>query len=186
MNHPWGFNEVHQVVVEAAAERVYRAVRELDMRRSPVIRLLFRLREAPYRLWRRDFTTPGLPYRITEFSKIGFIQLAENPPNEFVIGLIGRFWLLDFDIRTLDPDGFRDFARPGYAKAAANFHVEPLGPRLSNLATETRVVCYGRKAKQRFRAYWSLIRPFSGLVRREWLRLAKMDAEIESILRPGE
>ena len=45
------------------------------------------------------------------------------------------------------------------------------------LSTETRILCLGPKALKRFRAYWMVIRPFSGIVRKEWLRIAKKMAE---------
>ena len=36
--------------------------------------------------------------------------------------------------------------------------------------TETRVLCRDRRARRAFRLYWLAIRPFSGLIRRRWLR----------------
>jgi hypothetical protein len=36
--------------------------------------------------------------------------------------------------------------------------------------TETRVLASDADARRRFRAYWLVVRPWSGAVRREWLR----------------
>jgi len=48
------------------------------------------------------------------------------------------------------------------------------------VATETRVISYGRPAKLFFRIYWQLIAPFSGLIRREMLRMIEREMENDS------
>jgi hypothetical protein len=45
------------------------------------------------------------------------------------------------------------------------------------LSTETRVSAADPSARRRFRLYWLAIRPFSGLIRRVWLRAIKRRAE---------
>lgn len=47
------------------------------------------------------------------------------------------------------------------------------------LATETEVEADGRRAALAFRAYWLVVGPFSGLVRRDWLRAAGRRAGAE-------
>jgi hypothetical protein len=47
----------------------------------------------------------------------------------------------------------------------------------SRLATETTVEPADAEARRRFLRYWGLIRPFSGLVRRSWLRAAARAAQ---------
>lgn len=47
------------------------------------------------------------------------------------------------------------------------------------LATETRVFLTDERSRRRFAAYWLVVRPFSGLVRRSWLAAAKRRAEGE-------
>ncbi len=42
---------------------------------------------------------------------------------------------------------------------------------------ETRIQCTSFWSRTHFALYWSLIRPFSGLIRRGWLRLIKQHAE---------
>lgn len=171
------FGEFHQALALASPERLYRATQDLDMRRSPLVGGLMLLRELPVRLARRDFSSQGLGRSLEQMRAFGFILLADQPPREMVLGLVGRFWNLSPQIIRLPPGEFRDFNQPGYAKVASNFLVEPLGPGLARLSTETRVLCLGPEAKARFRAYWTLIRPFSGLIRREWLRLARLAGE---------
>ena len=43
--------------------------------------------------------------------------------------------------------------------------------------TETRVYCLDEVSRKRFKLYWMLIRPFSGLIRREILQAVKRNAE---------
>ncbi len=38
------------------------------------------------------------------------------------------------------------------------------------LSTETRVQLTDARSRRSFRRYWLVVRPFSGLVRRAWLR----------------
>jgi hypothetical protein len=45
------------------------------------------------------------------------------------------------------------------------------------LATETWVETRGLRTHLLFRAYWTVIGPFSGLIRRTFLRVAKRRAE---------
>ena len=48
------------------------------------------------------------------------------------------------------------------------------------LSTETRIRCFGRSALWKFRLYWTLIAPFSGLIRKAILKRVKIDAESEA------
>jgi hypothetical protein len=54
-------------------------------------------------------------------------------------------------------------------KIAIAFEAQPI-PGGSRLATETRVKALDERALRRFRLYWLAIGPFSGLIRRRWLR----------------
>ena len=64
-----------------------------------------------------------------------------------------------------DPaSSFVDFQRPGFAKMAFNFRVDG-----GELTTETRIFLTNTSARWAFGAYWLVIRPFSGWIRREWL-----------------
>jgi hypothetical protein len=173
----WHFAEYHQTIVKAPPGTVFRAVLEAELGRSPLVSLLFRLREIPWRLSRRDFSTKGLGSTLADLIELGFLPLAEEAPREFVFGLVGRFWTINNILVRIESDEFVSFDRPGYAKVAANLQVTPLAGYASRLSTETRIVCLDLAVKGRFRCYWTLIRPFSGLIRREWLRLARQEAE---------
>ena len=110
--------------------------------------------------------------------KSGFVLLGENAPDEIAIGVIGKFWKLSGGRFCEDAANFAAFDRPGYAKAVWNFSLVDLGANITRLATETRVVCSDSASRVRFRVYWALIGPFSGLIRREVLRAIKREAEI--------
>jgi hypothetical protein len=76
----------------------------------------------------------------------------------------------------LDAAALRAWSQPGWIKVAMEFRLEcaPAGTRLS---TETRILATDPSTRRWFGAYWFLIRPFSGLIRRELLRTIARRAE---------
>jgi hypothetical protein len=169
----YDYSEKHETIIRASAENVYRAVNTTDVSRSRIIRGLLSLRglgyASPKTLTLRDMTRDG------------FAVLGENPNKEMVLGLAGKFWTLSGCLQDINAENFRRFQSEGYAKAAWNFALTSAaageGVRLS---TETRVQCFGEKARGSFRFYWRFIRPFSGLIRQEMLGLIKQKAESEN------
>ncbi len=77
----------------------------------------------------------------------------------------------------LTADDFAGFSRPGYAKVAWNFRLRAELPQSTFLSTETRIRCFGLAALWKFRIYWTLVRPFSGLIRKVILKQVKTEAE---------
>ena len=112
------FAERHAVTTAAPPDRVWRALGELDLSRSAVVRTLFRLRGLP----RRALTLDGL-------EDLGFVRLGEVEGGELAYGLIGRFWTPGGGLRRLDPAAFESFAEPGYAKAVWDFRMTAAGSR---------------------------------------------------------
>ena len=156
----------HHIDVEASPEAVYAATRKLDLRRSMLVRILFRLRGLPtHRLDMEGFLA------------FGFVLLDEVPPQELVLGLIGRFWTTRGALQRFEPAVFRAFDQPGFAKAAWTFYLTPQAEGRVRLMTETRVQCTDAASLRRFRRYWWLVGPFSGLIRKEMLRVIKQTAE---------
>lgn len=160
----------HSIDIAAPPSRVYAVSRDLDMSSSPLVRALFGLRCMP---------RSGL--RLQGLTNIGFKTLRDEPGRTVVLGLIGRFWTLRGDLLDFDPADFPSFAAPGYAKATWSFTLE--GSSQTRLTTVTRVLCLDRAARQSFERYWFFVRPFSGLVRQEALRIVKRSAE--SVARPS-
>ena len=64
------------------------------------------------------------------------------------------------------------FRRDGRVTIAVAFWAEPIAQGRSLLRTETRVQASDASARRRFLVYWLAVRPFSGLIRRAWLRAA--------------
>jgi len=170
----------HEVEVRAPAERVWKAARSLDLAGSPVVRALFALRSLPGIFSRKRAARRGLGLDMDGLLKTGFVILAEAPGDEIVLGLVGRFWTLDGGIVRVSPADFVAFDRPGYAVAAWNFTVRGPADGPVRLATETRVRLTDPSSRRRFRAYWTLVGPFSGLIRREMLRTIRNAAEAEA------
>jgi len=160
------FSETHATEVNVPANVVYSSVLACDLGRSAIVRFLFRLRRLP----ECEMTIEGL-------QQIGFRLLARREDREIVFGLIGKFWTSYAGILPFQPEEFVSFDGKGYAKAAGNLLVVPITSHRTRLITETRVQCTSFRSRARFALYWSLIRPFSGLIRREWLRLIKQHAE---------
>ena len=171
--------ERHHVEVRAPIEQVYAAARRLDLGGSGVVRMLFWLRGLPALFLRpsnRD-QAGRLGLTLDALLDSGFVLLDERPNEELVLGLVGRFWTPSGEIQRLTPKGFRDFQRPGYAKAVWNFSLSGWAEGTTLLATETRVLCLDTTSRKRFLPYWAFVGRFSGLIRRQILRSIKRQAE---------
>lgn len=169
--------ERHHLDIHAPIEKVYAAVRELDVSHSRLIRALFMLRGLPAFMFSPRRTQQPLGLNLTALLKSGFVFLGETLPQEIVLGLIGKFWTASGCIQKLDAAGFQNFSIPGFAKAVWNFSLESRETEITRLHTETRVLCLDAASRRRFRLYWLFIRPFSGLVRMEMLRAIKRKTE---------
>ena len=170
-------SEYHETTIRAPINSVYEAVWTADLNRSLIVRLLVTLRGLPSSLSLSDHQRkPNL--NLDALMKSGSVLLGENRPNEIALGLIGRFWTpAGGRCRVKDAEAFRDFDQSGYAKAVWNFSLVEDGPTATRLATETRVRCLDDGSRRRFRLYWSVIGPFSGLIRHEVLRAIRRSSE---------
>jgi hypothetical protein len=162
----------YDTVVDAPVNQVYRAVLETDLGGSLVSRLLMAIRSLG-RQASTSFKFGQLPARG------GFFALANDPPREVVAGVLGRFWAIDGTVADADRSTFEAPLPPGMAKAAWSFRVDD---RASGalLTTETRVLCSDDNARRHFLRYWTLVGPFSGIIRREALRLIRAHAQFTS------
>jgi hypothetical protein len=151
----YDFRERHARRIDAPPEQVFAAVRDLSADDTRVVRVLFRLRGL-----RGDTARPIFQ----QMGRFGFEVVAEEPGRELVVAAIGQPWKLRGGARPRGVD-FRTFDEPGYAKMALNWRFED-----GTLTTETRVQLTDANARRAFRRYWLVIRPFSGLIRRAWLR----------------
>lgn len=159
--------------MKAPRERVWEALLTADMGSSPWSKALLAMRG--YRL--RAFGARGgtFPERLERF---GFTRLEEIPGRELVFGIAGRFWRPDGAlVRIADREAFLVFAEDGRVKAAWNVRVEDADAGHCELSTETRIQYFGAAARRRFRLYWAVVGPFSGILRRSLLRGIRRRAE---------
>jgi hypothetical protein len=166
--------ERHQTFVRATAAECYRSVTELDMAASPLTMVLMTLRGLPHLL--SGTVKPSLHLRLRDMVDAGFVVLADSPPHEIVLGVVGRFWRPASGIVRLDKEQFLAFNAPGYARAAMNFQVVAADGGCA-VQTETRVDCLDEGARRRFLLYWRIVGPFSALIRHEMLRRIRLGAE---------
>ena len=167
------FSAAYKIRVNAPTSVVYECLLRSDFSQVWLVRLLMSLRSGKW--MQRDRLVSDLRQRL---KGTGFVVLAEVPDEELVIGVAGRFLRPDGG-RCLDltADSFANFSTPGYAKVAWNFKLRANSPESTLLSTETRIKCFGPAALWKFRVYWSLVGPFSGLLRKAILNEVKTEAE---------
>lgn len=160
------FTEKYSVVISQPAEEIYALVDQLDFSESIIIRMLFTLRGMPARMMNKQ----GL-------QNDRFVVLEQQQNREIIIGLIGQFWRPSGNLQKFYPHEFVLFTKPGFCKATWNFRLTSQTAKTTMLETETRIFCLDERTKKKFSGYWFFIRPFSGIIRKEILRLIKKKAE---------
>ena len=162
------FVERHWLAIDAPAGRIDAAFRSVAIADIPIARALWWVR----RLGRPsgDLTKPFVS------NELPGLVLEDVPGEGIVIGLTGQFWKIRGGYRDSKrprtADEFVAYARPDMCKAVIDFRVGS-----SSLSTETRVHVADSPARRKFRNYWFVIRPFSGLIRILFLRAARKRAE---------
>lgn len=170
----YDFDEKHEMIVRASAETVYAALDSFDFNESAVIRWLFRLRGLALN---DSCGAVAQTLTLRDMTKFGFVVLGEKPNKEILFGLVGRFWQPNGDLQEINAEDFRGFDKSVYAKAAWNFALTESAAKETRLTTETRVQCTDDASRSQFGFYWTFVKPFSGWIRAEALRLAKEKAE---------
>lgn len=171
----------HRIWIAAPAEHVYDVARAMDLGRPWLVRVLMAVRVLPALplLMLRAARAPGAVIRggrTGAVCAVPFTLVAEAPGQEFVLGIVGRFWTLTGGVVPAGPDQFRQPPPAGLAQAFWNFHVAPSGNGTA-LSTETRVRCGDEATRRSFMKYWGMIRVGSGLIRRSMLRHIRAAAE---------
>lgn len=166
-------SECHARVVAGDASSTWDNVRQVDLARLPLVRALLLIRSAPGRLRARASgrTAPGPPpFTLDDMTGVGWVLLEEHP-REIALGTVSRPWALgDEQPRPLGPDEYAVFREPGWVRIAFMIRAEPYGAGRTLVTTETRVATTDAVSRRRFAAYWRVIGPFSGLIRRLLLR----------------
>ena len=152
--------EQHSIWIDAPPDAALAAAKETRLAEIPLVRTLLRLRGL----------RPALDAPMWAAMQARGFQLHDPE----TLTLIGRPWTRGGGIRR--GEDFLHFGEPGYAKMAMDLRALPDGEG-TLLETETRIFLTDAAARRRFAAYWLVIRPFSGLIRRRMLRAAKQRAE---------
>jgi hypothetical protein len=156
----------YSIRIRATPQRIYNILQQ-GVPTGAITKILMALRGLP-RIARRQKPSPP---------EDAFYRLMQLKDREIVIGIVGQFWKpVSCPVPIHSLDEFLAFDQSGFSKAALNLRIIPLKAGECRVTTETRVVSYGR-AKTEFKAYWQVIAPFSGMIRREILRKIKKKAE---------
>ena len=162
------FSERHSLAIDAPAGRIDEAFRAVSISDIPLARALWWVRRLgrPYGDSTKPFVGGDLPG----------VTLDDVAGEGVVLGLTGQFWRVLGGARDpaspTTPDEFAAYARADTCKAVVDFRVGP-----KSLSTETRVHVADPDARRKFRRYWFVVRPFSGLIRILLLRAAQRRAE---------
>ena len=170
------FNEFHSTRIHAPAETVYAAVRGVTAREIRLFRILTWIRSPHFGTPQESILAPPADDPVLDVAlRSGFLLLGNAPPDEVVVGtILGR---TPYDGQLPSLTGFKNFNRPGHAKAVMNFRVTPEANGWVALTTETRVLATNDRARRRFGRYWRVIYPGSALIRVMWLKAIKARAE---------
>lgn len=171
-------NEIHRIAIDAPRQTVYEALWTTDLGNSLLIKLLLFLRSLPRLIADHGESLPR-EREITLQTLIdsGFGLLSEKQSEEIVLGVTGRFWRPTGNLAKFNRTDFDVPVPLGLARGVWNFSVSDSKEGGTVLQTETRVVCGDASSRQKFLAYWFVVRPFSGLIRLIMLRNVRRVAE---------
>ena len=168
----------YSVIIQAPPDKVYEVLKKSNVADSWVIRFLFGLRSIPAILSGQHKFNDRQTVTIEDITQSGFMLLGEKPGQELVIGVVGKFWKMSGNIcKDVLPEQFKKFSLPGFSKAVWNFYLESHGTSETDLSTETRIHCTDPNSAKKFKRYWTVIAPFSGLIRHEMLKIVKRESE---------
>jgi hypothetical protein len=164
------FSERHRILVSASPASISKQLYTLDASESWIVKILLMLRGIP------STTATGME----GWKKMGFVLLEHQPGKEIVLGLVGQFWKSQGNIQPITANEFGAFNQEGFVKATWNFEIMPASGNSVILETETRIYCTNENVRKKFGRYWFFIKPFSGLIRKEMLKIIKRKAERDS------
>jgi len=166
----------HSRVVGAPPEVVWDELHGVTMSALPLGRALEGLRLLPARLSGRRH--PPLAGR--SFLDVTPIPvLFSERPSVVIFAGLSQAWRLLGGPATpeLGAAALRSWSHPGWIKVGMEFRLEPTRHG-TLLSTETRVVATDERTRRAFAAYWFVIRPGSGAIRRELLRAVARRSEL--------
>ncbi len=167
--------EHHHIAIDAPADVVLDAAKQMRMLDSPLVRGIFKARELM--LGAEPDTRPHPQALFEQMQSIGWVALAERPGRELVMGAATIPWHANPVFRSIAAGEFEAFRDPGYVKIAWSLRAEPVGECRTVFHTETRVSTTDVAAREQFKRYWSFVAPGVELIRIAMLRPLKREAE---------
>ena len=175
------FSERHTLDIAASPEQVWSALTALrwnDLRVTTPLMLLRGLGRA---------SETG-EQRVLDLGPVR--QLRLESPRYAATAMVGRPWQLrpEPGPEVGNLQDVADFGEPGWLKYGMDFSLEELPTGHTRVATTTMCEPTDESARRRFRPYWLLIRPFSGLIRRDMLHAIARRAQhgVANDVAPGQ
>ena len=171
------FSERHERLVKATPDATWQAMLDLRADDAILTRLLMGIRSLPALLTGRkllsDRTGSGT---FLENSPIPVLSLM--PGVAAVAGGVLQPWKLTGGGQApkLDASELARFDDPGWVKCGMDFRLEEAEGGAPP-TTETRITATDDESRRRFGRYWLVVRPGSGLIRREFLGIIARKAE---------
>ncbi|MEX3618981.1 hypothetical protein [Paenibacillus glucanolyticus] len=158
----WDITKENTAALNCSSSPSISILYSIDFSKSVIIKTLFLIR--------------GLPSNtitIKKFIDVGFNLLQEGR-DELVIGLIAQPWKPTGNLKRVSRLEFINFNEADFVKIGWNFRIDfdRIKQKL-NVSTTTRVVSTSKGARIKFKIYWFVIGFFSGIIRREMLRIIK-------------
>ena len=170
-------NEFHSELVHASPQHVYSAMKETTFAEVKVFSVLMQIRRAAAGKFTRVRGADIPIFTLLSRPGSGFVQIAEDPEHEIVLGTAGRFWSTGAARSVQTRNDFLAFNEPGSAKSVFNIKLKDVGNGWTRVTTETRALGNDPSARRKMAAYWRVIYPGSATIRRMWLRAIKTRAE---------
>jgi hypothetical protein len=162
------FSETHHRVIKASPAAVLHALQELRWLDLTVTKPLVLL---------RGMGGPSMGSR--RMLEHGPVVMLVQTPSYLMGGQIARPWKPRAEVHPepLTLDLMRGCNDANWLKYGIDFTINGLEGGRTVLTTRTLCEATDERALRSFRRYWTLIRPFSGLIRRDLLRAVALRAE---------
>ncbi|GAB3624061.1 hypothetical protein GCM10027418_21450 [Mariniluteicoccus endophyticus] len=167
------FSEHHHRIVDAPVDACWDALHSVRWSDLTFTRPLFGVRA----FGRTKGTPLDLDRRLVEPPSPG-APIHQDPPHYSTSATVGKPWTptgVHVDVHDLDE--VAAYAEPGWLKYGMDWTFTDLGDGRTLVETATLCEATDRGARTRFRAYWTIIRPFSGLIRIDILAALARRAE---------
>ncbi len=164
------FRERHTRWIDAEPARVWQVLTSLTLDQLTLTRWLVAMRHLG-----RQSSPPSRPLLTS-----GPVRMFElKAPTYALGGNVSRAWQFSPERRDVTSlEEFVGFDEPGWVKCLLDFDLQPRDGGVQ-LSTETRGHSTDQRARRLFAAYWAVIRPGSGLIRRDMLATIARVARLE-------